>query len=246
MERKGSKICGLRLLSGAKRKGKWVSSGVAALEAAGLSIVLLFLIVAGIGLVDYLQKVMLLSHLVDKHLFDQSIKPLVLTAEGGLSVAEGRVRTKLPELLQGLKADLEEALPHGAFSVERVLLESDFAVVGIDPQSGAGRGLLLYPGSSFSWGALNVPAEQMAESDLRRQFADLAALAFVPSPLAAPTGLLAGEEAARYIDKTMVVGIRAFYSLEGTFGGKLAQLLGLGRQPVIFDHKVITLRGEAG
>jgi len=232
--------------NGLKRpKLRGAGGGFAAIETAGFVVIMLVFVLAAAGLVNYVQKVMLFSHAVDKYVFDQNIKPLALSAGGTWEISEGRLREKLPSLLEALKADLEEALPGDDFTPDRYLLQADFAAIDIDPQSGAGRGLITFAGSLFSLGSLQVPGEILERADLQRQFQNLADLPGVPHPLAVPSGGFNVSGADQFVKATVLLGLRAFYTLEGTFTGNIVSQLGISSGGMVFDYKVVTLRGEA-
>lgn len=232
-------------MENAGRRDLRALQGVAALETALFLGILLIFILLGAGLVNYVQKIMLVSHLVDKFIFDQSLKALSFAPDGTLQVDAQRVRDKMPELLRGLQTDLSSALPQ-RFEASHYLIQSDFAAVDINPQSGASRGLLSFSSSVSSLGQLALPGEILSKADLRRQFEGLSQLPGTPSPLAVPTADLADNGGTRFMPATVLVGIRAFYSLHGTFTGNMITLLGISSDPIVFDSKVVTLRGEVG
>lgn len=220
-------------------------NGIAILETALCLILLLTLFLAGASVFDYVHKSMFISHVVDEYLFDQSIQALSLSGSTTV-VNEDKIQSGLTQIVEQLRTNLERSLEDSGLSTNQYLIEGDFASISIDPEDGRALGLRMFANSQVQAGALAVSEDLKARADLEGSFEKMASESAIPSPYAIPTGALGDSAARQYLTDSVLIGVRAFYSIEGSFSSSLMELLGFESGSVLYDVKVVNLRGEIG
>ena len=217
---------------------KVLEGGMNTLEAAGVMAVFLGLFLAGMALLEYLHASVILADVLDRHALNHAVKPFHLEPDGSLSLDMERLSAVTPRILQSALEELAEKL--GRPLPSAVLFEGVFAVASIDPLSGKFRGLR----KLFSTGSvLGSLRSDSATRDLGAAFEAKCADEHGQTPCAVPGGNFAAQ-GRPFMEETVLLGMKAAFSLEGTFAGRIMTALTGGRRPLVSCLKITLLRGE--
>lgn len=216
------------------------------METALASVFLSMLILAAVGLTDYLDQLKFVNALVEQKLDDSAIKPLTFESsalvEPRLNVNSLALQTYINTLLDSVRLVLEDR------GVPEYLIEAGYAKADLDPVSGAFLGFDDAAYFSRIDGTLQVPATALTFSELRVRFEQLASSRQTEGALrgaaviAVPqSNSQADPRAQKFLNASVVVGLRVFASLQGTLAGTTCRQLGL--DPFVESYKVVQLRG---
>jgi len=229
----------------------WTQKGIATLEAAITLILLASFITGAMCVVDYVSCFNQITKITDKVLYDSNIKPLEFQNNLGnfsLELRHAEIREYTADLLQQTALLMSEKFHNYPVSESNYLIEAAYAEVLVDPHTGAPAGLASIPFSySVSSGSLGIPAELLEDTDLGIAFEQHASLSIPDSNgrylYAVPTALFGQADGQRkFLSRTVLIGLRAFFNLGENFTGKVYQ--DLGGTPIVYDSQVIVLRGE--
>ncbi len=222
--------------------------GISSLEFAASGILLFTLVFGGFSTSLLIQNWIELNYLVDKRLHDTSMHPLQLdysSGSSGLRIDFAGLEGQIQNLLDQISADVRAGLDDPSLAEEGYFIETAYAVLEIDPQSGEFQSLSNYQARSS--GSLIASLNLQRKSDLKEQFRKAAALkadsSGKASLYAVPSALFSEISVQRqFLPQTVLIGVRAFVSLQGGATGSLYSAL-IG-EPIIYNFKVAMLRGE--
>lgn len=222
------------------------AKGIAALEAALMFAVLLPIMAGAFALADYVHMAMLLRDVVDKQVYDNGVKPLLFKLDGGnssLALNDAELQQYVERIGLGVEEQIKSRIL-GETSDTNYRIELKVVELEIDKNLGKVKGAPKER-SQFnrSFGALSVPFKSEERTDLMqliRDESDALDRLDGPSGLASPSGVF-NSSAPQYLGKTVLVGARAFVALSGLSGYVQRAF---GTDPVIYDAKVVHLRGD--
>jgi hypothetical protein len=218
--------------------------GIAVLEMAVASLMLLSLFLGGLGIVDYLNLVRAANASLEKSLNDSNFRAFTRVGPGQpLQFDRNATQQHLDAVLADTAAELLPQLPPGL----QYFIEGRACPVQIDPVSGASLGVQFASCVQTSLGTLMVPPNVSAQADLQaefsRQSAQVVHAGSVVSILAVPQGAFGwGDNSTeQYLEAALLVGQRVFISLDGTLSGFAFKQT--GADPYVTHKRVIHLRG---
>ena len=218
------------------------ANGLALLEAAGLLVVLLPVLLGGIGVVDYIHRQRQIEAAVMAAIYDHSAKVLQWDGLSGHStkVDQLQLNRTISNLVNATASLLQtEMHPKDLF------IEAAFAVVETRGPSGAHPSL--GPLQRQFRGSFDfIPEELRDRTDLERAFRGRVTSAAKDQFLfqTGPNDLKPGETTASqsYPKESALLGLRALYREESICSALLEKLF--GHATVFYDYRVIALRGE--
>lgn len=224
--------------------------GIAILEAATFTLTILGLIVGGAAVADCMSKMMLLEQAIDRAVNDHAEKVLVSNDFSGrfqIQIDPSSARREIENIAANVEVLLSKNLGDTMLQAVPYRIEVAYAVLDIDGSSGAPLGLGVLPYSDLvSRGDLLVPNSVSRQVDLGAAFASRAAHTQVNSDVslyARPTQFFTSPRSdRRFVSQVILVGARAFVSLKGSFSGNAYATL--GGEPIVYESKVVTLRGD--
>jgi len=228
---------------------KITERGIGTFEAAAMMVILTTLLMSGAALSDFLYQVRALNNFTADILSDTHVKPLSLNnSMSGTSIEVNSAA--LSQYLQDIVAQAEESIIAINGSTNPIYrIEAAYAVVSINPQTGVSEGLEQSPFSEVvTAGSLSVPQADLQRTDLGTEFQRLSqvtagegmlALHALPTPMLGYSQSHGGD---RYINRMVIVGMRSFLSLEGTFTGQMFSMV--GGNPLVSHHRANILRGN--
>lgn len=221
--------------------------GIAVLEMAMMSVLLLGVFLGGVGIVDYLSQTRAINGIVEKSLNDNSYKALKRDAvSGGLLLDSAALDQYLADVVAQAMTDIATELPQ----VREYRIESRGCAIGIDPQTGISQGIEVGTCADSVAGTLAVPASVSTLVDFDTEFtrqADQMIRASAGSTsqsslLAVPQGSYGrNTNQEQYLPRAVLVGLRIFLSLEGSLSGFAFKQF--GGTPYVYNRKVSHLRG---
>lgn len=233
-----------------KLYSKVFSPGVALLEAAALSVMLMLLLSGGAALTAFLRESQSLKALTDKVIHDEKIQPLLLSDSSNIAQLkvnhdelQSLVGSMVSSIIQhyGLDAEPEQAA--------HFVIEAAYTEAIVDKASGAFLG---FSASPFSYheihGTYQPDAEVEAQSNLASEFSRQSELTQILAGQAKALHALPGasfgnfQNNNNYLDRFVMLGLRVVYDMSDSALGKLCKLSGFSS--VIYDRKVVVLRGD--
>ena len=226
--------------------------GLAMLESAMLSVLLLGIFTAGISFYDYLRIRLLIQESTEKHLSATSTKAFSLRQIGHTDLAIEPDTSTLSSMLDETVARIADELKmlgltsNNTNTFDRgdplIRIEGCFAVFDIDSKSGESYGIKRFecvtPLGSFSpendeseTRLDNVFMAHATGSESKRGGAGLSAIAI-------PFGI----QDADYLGSSIITGVRIFVSLEGRASSFSSYLY--SSVPYLRHTSAITLRGD--
>lgn len=216
--------------------------GLSVLESTAVLFALLTIGIAAFGTADFVYMRMQLAQLVDKFAFDQGIRSFRVNQSGELVFNRQAVQDALLVIRDELESD---AIMQLRADPSQIFFEVDYARIEIDSRNGKMLSLTRDPESALSGGSLSVPGEVLSTMNLDAEFARLAGEVGQVSALAVPTPLFRGTSGqGQYLPGAVLLGVRAVYSFEGSLTAWAAKFLGFSSSPVVYDYKVVAVRGE--
>lgn len=226
------------------------SRGLGTLEFAASGMLLLTLIFGGFAAAMLIQSWVQLNYVVDKRLRDSTAQAFVLDSSAvnlRLTVNEQTLEEYIDTLKSSLASDLSATAFASDLGIHGYFVESAYAVLEIDQESGEFKSISKFEASRQ--GQYRPRDGLLNKTDLRKEFLSSAQLtngsASKASLYAIPSSRFAAQDGqAHYLPYTVLVGVRAFSSLEGGAAGSLYSAL-LG-EPATYSYKSVMLRGEVG
>ena len=214
------------------------------LEAALVMLIVLSMFLSAIGVFDYISKGAMVSHLTDQFIHDQELKPFALQG-ATLRFADERIREVLPEILDSIESNIVAEFERERISASGYRIEAEFVTFAIDTLSGEPLQVIRYPSARIKLGTLNLPTDVGERLSFDLEYA--AMLERGGNQYAIPSGLfgnMVGQ--GRFLPLTPVIAVRVAVSLDGSFTGSILNMLGVSENPMVYDLKAVTLRGEVG
>jgi|GEM_PF-2602442 len=233
-----------------KRKRIPNSHGIAMLEAVGILVLILPILLGAIGLLTLISNTMAVNGVVDKYLYDKGVRPLRIESNNGMITIvtnSAEISAFADELVEKMRVELSERLKDDFIAPGGVLIEVIAVQVPINPASGTVNGShqILH---TTSYGSLSPDSATQSASSLTKEIERLVSAKIVHpdgtemAQLAVPSGRLGHAGAAQFLDRSILVAARAVISMNDSFAGGL--YADLGGNPVAFDSKAVMLRGE--
>lgn len=231
------------------------STGIGTLETALALMVLLPVLLGGFAVVEYVQSVMYLNDVLDKYLYNDSVKPFTVRndAAGNFSLQLNRndLQSYVDKMLDRTKDDLAKRLAARGSGVsqstsQKFFIEASVVELPIDPSSGTpGR---FQERIRTTRGGLQIPESAKNKADLYKEFEILSSRTVTgtsdgPSIYAVPA-VMYNSSKPKYLDGSVLVGLRIFLSLDQSFSGYIFNTLGFGESPIVSAHKAFNLRGD--
>ena len=225
-------------------------SGFAMVEGAVFLAIVVTIALVGAGMWDLLDRQARYREIVDRHLFDDGMKPLRL--EAGVNgeiiarVDDTRIERRLQDMVSALEHDVKPLIMDaGEQEGGGYIIEAAYALVEINPETGVFERLSIKPFRATVGSLSGAPSSVEEATDLPSEFRNFTSIhdGSGVSTLAIPTALLGtGTSGPRYVDTSVLVGLRTIASLKK---GAASWLDGfLGERQFVYDSKVITLRGD--
>ncbi len=211
-------------------------------ELAVVLLISLSVLIGAVGVGDLLLSSYQVSRVADLASYDHALTSLVLRDDGSIEVNESALRSGVERLIDRARIQLEETT---SASAREYRIEVEVAVLDLSPRDGAVQRVLVRPSLSFRRGDLPISAELNQKTSLQKEFERLAGQPGSSSMYAFPLPGAPGAEEA-YIPLAVLLGIRVFVSLENSPTAGALSTLGLVDHDMVFDWKVIPLRGEFG
>lgn len=225
-------------------------SGIAILEATGIFTILMTLIIAVFGMVQYMSLSKNLDTVLDKIVYDSAIKPFKISRNQNLG-SSSRIevnRNELESYLNRVVADFDsEFLPYyrrfSSNESPQYFVESAYAEVSIDPVSGTSSGFS-QPAAPRASGSQGLAGELDKYFKFQQGFERHIALNLGESSmLAVPQANHSLQNSGeRFLPATFLVGVRVGLDIEDTWIGSALKLI--GSEAFLSSHKIVTLRGE--
>lgn len=238
--------------SNAATTGVSSERGIAIFEAAAILLLVLPVVIGVIGLIDFVTNVSSTSAALDKHLYEEGVRPFKrpnnsLGAE--IVVNQGAIESYLEQVVEQIALELTNQIGEEAITPDRYKIEAQAVLFNVQPSTGALVSAVPTIISQKSAGSYQPQGEAEQSTALEQKFVSYAQR-YVLSPegvevamIATPTGLYgrAGSGAA-FLDSAVLVGARVVLSLEESASGRL--YAAVGGEALAYDSKVILLRGE--
>lgn len=211
---------------------------MAVLEAGLMILVLGATALAGVGILDLMTHSFRISRLVDWTLTDDSARPLkvVTDGEGSISLSvDGQV---MQNYLNTVRDKVRREM-----GTQQYYMEARYAVLHIDPRDGRVLGIDPSAAQAIYDGNYSPPSDVTSCRDL-----DSMLFEFSQRTQTASNGTsislyaFPGRISGGYLESVVLVGLRIFEALEGTFTGNV--LRDLGKHAEVHDCKVAVLRGD--
>lgn len=220
--------------------------GTAFVEAAGVMLILLTLVLGVVGLIDYAHHTVQAKRILEQHLSESAVKPLKLEGLGS-SMQLLPNHDAIQDYLDRAVSDAESALQAATSSEsEDYRIEAGYALVSIDTAEGAALGLANGVEHIATRGSLQPDDESwqdQALGTLFQQAVDQSISIEGPAAFAAPAGGIAWESVnENFLPFSAVIGMRIALNLETTSLGRAYELI--GREPLHFSYRTLFLRGD--
>ena len=209
------------------------------LESALMTAVLGAFALSGMSVVDYLGELGTLNHAVDAGAIDDGTKPfLLLSSESGTSLATNT--DGIEEYLARSVSEISE-LAGVSQDATHYLIEANYGVLHVDPVTGAPLGVDVSAVQGQSFGSLTAQPVQCPELESQIVAASEETSSDGRSPYAFPSNVSSG---AAYLDRTVIIGVRALKDLSASGSGKLYEEL--SGKSLAESCKILVLRGQVG
>jgi hypothetical protein len=227
------------------------SRGLAILETSMIILVLLALLIGAVGFVHLFGQSSTVNQAIDRQVYDAGVKPFTIeiNPDGTIRPAyqEGVVRDFAMVVRDRVVLQLLNSVQEDSRSLQQIRVEVAYATVPINRETGQADASGMTITTIPSGGSLTVPSALDEELPLRALFLDRVTEggAGGPSLAALPTGRSSASfGSSNYFPVGVMLGARAFLSLEGSGAGTLLESVGV--PPFVGDRKVVWLRGEVG
>ncbi|RIL12649.1 MAG: hypothetical protein DCC75_00060 [Proteobacteria bacterium] len=219
------------------------SRGIAALEGAILTVLLVSLLSSAWVVGDLISRTISVHTALDRALYDHALKSLTISSSGQIAVNEGAIQSQMQHLLLDVSQDLISKLGED-FSEGKLRVEIGYAIAGIDADTGLLQSLDVRSAHNLPFGTLSPPPQVLTEHDLQREFERLSGPLGNAARYALPSAGFGQAGADQYLPFVVFVGLRIFVDMRGSFSGRIIQEIGAMDQPIIGEVKGVALRGE--
>lgn len=221
---------------------RYKEAGIAVLEAAGVLSLLLTVLFAAFGLVEYMRAAREINFLLDRMVHEAAVRPYILSSSqsGARLVLNSK---KLEPYIEELAARITAEFGRAVSGRIPLVAESAYIEAEVDPESGTAALPIAGPTHQAVTGDLSLLAKLDSRGTLEKQF-----LAYIKGQeravfLAVPSAHYGLDGSMhRYLPASVLVGVRAGADLKETLVGGMLSAAGI--DPFISDYKIVALRGE--
>lgn len=218
------------------------SDGASMFELAVVMLVSLSILIGAVAVGDLLLSSYRVSRVTDLAAYDHAIAPLMLREDGTVAVNRASIHSGLESLADRVKGRLEEAAD---VESSEYRIEISVGLIDVSIEDGRVRELSVDPSLVVQRGSLSISGNLERRTNLLREYERVGGARGMYCPYAVPIPSAAGERDA-YLPYVALLGIRTFFSLEHSPTAQVLSSLGVASDDMVFDWKVIPLRGEFG
>ena len=220
------------------------NKGIAILEAAGSMVVIFVFLMGGFGMVEYMRAYRKINSVLERYVNETALKPFKMaesyTSNGTVKITLNK--EKLMKFLNDTSSNINKELKNLDANNN---VNSAYAELLIDENNGNSLELAKKPYSeSVSVGNYSTQSSMDSLEQFKSEFSVYAQKSKDSSAnyslVKAPISL--GNQADAYFPSSVLIGVLAGVSLEGTIIGNMLEVL--GQDTSISSYKIVTLRGE--
>ena len=229
--------------------------GLAVLEAGGLFVLLLLMLLSAFGLVEYMRNSRALESTIDKYLFDSAQKPFAMKlGMNGIDIEtnEQGLRQFTKTLAENIESEIRENLrQHNVEEGSSIYVETEYVVLDVNQLTGQVNSISRSPGG-FTHPSSDPALQASLDSkvklrDIFRKAAESEGI-FDQNGLqlgkyASPSGLFTNTASPqRFMPSAVLVGVRAGIDFKDSVLNTLLNAVGM--ETFVYSYKVVNLRGE--